>query len=35
MIKNWIKSSSPYLWLKKIEKKIKVGVIVGEHDKNT
>lgn len=33
--KNWTKSSSPHLCIKKIEKKIKVRVIVGEHDKNT
>ena len=33
--KSWTKSSSPHLWVKKIEKKTKVRVIVGEHDKNT
>ena len=31
----WDFKKSSHLWVKKIEKKTKVGAIVGEHDKNT
>ena len=31
----WNKSSSPHKWVDKIDKKTKVGIIIGELDKNT